>query len=400
MRKLEENSVDAIVCDPPYGLKFMGKAFDDLGEGAQQREWHRLWAVEALRVLKPGGHLIAFGGTRTYHHLATAVEEAGFEIRDQIQWLYGSGFPKSLNVGKAIEAKEKTGSSSPTAQRKAAMGKKYKKTPLAGTKDYGVKGNFSNKNTGNPGLGITTEEAARWEGWGTALKPANEPCVLARKPFRGTVAENVQEWGTGAMNIDGCRVGTDDDLSGGTYGGAFAYNGNAELQRDIDGKLRKAVGSGDKGRWPANVILDEEAGELLDEQSGKNVGGGNRPGGNAGGIWKTSKGPVSKEYGDKGGASRFFYCPKAAKKERNAGMPEGNKHPTVKPVKLMAYLIRLVTPPGGTVLDPFLGSGSTGLAAIEEGVSFIGIEKDPEYVKIAKARIAHWQEEHKKPEEK
>jgi DNA modification methylase len=389
MKRLPENSIDSIVCDPPYGLKFMGKEFDDLGEGAQQREWHRLWAIEALRVLKPGGYLLAFGGTRTYHHLATAVEEAGFEIRDQIQWLYGSGFPKSHNVGKAIDKA--------AGKEREVIGQETLTNDIRGNASNcrGISGPKKNKkplvrNITAP----ATDEAARWEGWGTALKPANEPIVVARKPFKGTVAENVQEHGTGAINIEEARIG------------------------------------GKEGRWPANVILDEEAGALLDEQSPQNKKGKRatpytRKRNNGLGLGNSNlrhgQSNAPDYYGDQGGASRFFYCPKAAKKERNAGLdgfeekqqdtgrkkgnPGGdnprnrgvhkraNHHPTVKPVALMAYLCRLVTPPGGTVLDPFLGSGSTGLACIEEGFSFIGIEKDPEYMKIARARIKHWKKQ-------
>jgi len=412
MRKLPENSIDSIVCDPPYGLKFMGKEFDNLGEGAQQREWHRLWAIEALRVLKPGGYLLAFGGTRTYHHLATAIEDAGFEIRDQIQWLYGSGFPKSLNVGKAIDKA--------AGKKGKVIGKETLSNDIRGNSSNGRGISGAKKNKKPLTRDITapaTDEAAQWEGWGTALKPANEPIVVARKPFRGTVAENVQEHGTGAINIDACRVGSDDTRSKASMTALGQGSGwNAHKNKEV-------VAGSENGRWPANVILDQEAGALLDEQTGTLKSG--KPGkrsktatsgsmaGDLGVLDRTEPGQ-----GDQGGASRFFYCPKAAKKERDAGLdgfaeqqqdtgrkkgnPGGdnprnrgvhkraNFHPTVKPIALMAYLCRLVTPPGGTVLDPFLGSGTTGCAALQEGFSFIGIEKDPEYMKIARARIKHW----------
>lgn len=360
LRKLPDNSVDSMVTDPPYGLEFMGKDWDapwkdartdkrgivnpaewggnqdsvsggnaysrsrvrhghaasykvnPAKTGQQFQAWCEQWAAECLRVLKPGGHILSFGGTRTYHRMVCAIEDAGFEVRDSIHWIYGSGFPKSMNVSKAI-AKSRQ------------------------------------------------EDSTEWEGWGTALKPAHEPIVLARKPLEGSVAKNVLKYGIGGLNIDNSRV-TD-------------------------------------GRWPADVILDSEAGNSLDTQDGAN------------------------------GASRFFkqvdwepdydvpfiYQAKANKKERNAGVeqlpavsapamgngiggkehdpetatPKHNHHPTVKPVALMQYLIRLVTPPGGTVLDPFLGSGTTAVAVIHEGMNWIGVERSEEYVPIIKARVIH-----------
>jgi len=370
MQGMAESSVDAIVTDPPYGLRFMGKEWDDQGVGVQQAEWHRRWAVEALRVLKPGGHLLAFGGSRTYHHLATAVEVAGFEVRDQIMWLYGSGFPKSHDVSKAID--------------KAAghwRGRAGAKTSANGSMENP---NYKRSDKGNP----ATATALQWQGWGTALKPAHEPIVVARKPFVGTVAANVLEHGTGGINIDASRVGQADGFGGGAKATSGFVNGY-----ESDGFVASTV-----GRWPANVILDEEAGRLLDEQSG--------------------------------GASRFFYCAKASKADRNAGLDKfdgaqigakgnglartcstcnasvldgcecpdrtfenptrANHHPTVKPVNLMRYLVKLVTPPGGLVLDPFNGSGTTGIAAVLEGFQYLGIEQNAEYVKIADARIYFW----------
>ena len=376
MRGLPDESVDAIVTDPPYGLGFMGKAWDDLPPGLE-------WAQECLRVLKPGGHLLAFGGSRTYHRLAVAVEDAGFEVRDQMMWLYGSGFPKSLNL----------------------------------TGDY--------------------------QGWGTALKPAHEPIVVARKPLVGTVAENVLKFGTGALNVDGCRIGAERIQ----INRLEKWSGFGQEKRpDYEAKVSE-------GRWPANLILDEEAGRLLDKQSGNiktqrietscvvEEGKG----------WSRSlENRGARGYSDDGGASRFFYCAKAGKAERNAGLDEfeeresrgyqplakrcrecgctsvngkakdigipkmqcgrpntaiefvepknapraRNIHPTVKPISLMAYLVRLVTPPNGTVLDPFLGSGTTGCAAVLEGFDFIGIEREPDYIAIAEARIRWW-EKHK-----
>jgi DNA modification methylase len=319
MGGMDECSVDSIVTDPPYGLKFMGKEWD---HGVPGEPFWR----EALRVAKPGCMMLAFGGTRTFHRLTCAIEDAGWEIRDCLMWLYGSGFPKSLNVGKA-----------------------------------------------------TGQDV--WLGWGTALKPAWEPIILAMKPLDGTFAHNAQTHGVAGLNVDGCRIGTKDDLSGGTCGGVFG-------QRNSDGSLKKAIGSGDKGRWPANLVLDEEAGAMLDEQSGVSKSGvAVRRNGNSGkGTFpvQIAEGSADVGFNDTGGASRFFYCPKASKKDRG----EDNKHPTVKPTALMRYLCRLVTPPGGIVLDPFCGSGSTGKAAKREGFRFIGIDKDKESCEIARARIS------------
>lgn len=276
LKNLPDNSVDSVVTDPPYGLSFMGKKWDyDVPS-------EEIWA-ECLRVLKPGGHLLAFAGTRTQHRMAVRIEDAGFEIRDMIAWVYGSGFPKSHNL-----------------------------------KD-------------------------QWQGWGTALKPALEPITVARKPLIGTVAENVLAHGTGALNIDGCRVGTDTiKTCAKPKGSSFSSVGNAQ-------GFNGCEESHHTGRWPANLIHDgsEEVLALAGEQA------------------------------------RFFYCPKASKKDRD----DGNTHPTVKPTDLMRYLCRLVTPPNGTVLDPFMGSGSTGKAAMLEGFNFIGIEREAEYIEIAKARI-------------
>jgi site-specific DNA-methyltransferase (adenine-specific) len=335
MKRLPPASVDAVVTDPPYGLRFMGKEWDDQGVGVQQAEWHRRWAIEAFRVLKPGGHLLAFGGSRTYHHLATAVEVAEFEIRDQIMWLYGSGFPKSHDVSKAIE---KVG-----------------------------------------------EPDKQWDGWGTALKPAHEPIVVARKPLVGTVAANTLEYGTGGINIDGGRVATSETITNHSRSaGAAASKGKygdskEQATHQTDGQTL--------GRWPANVILDEEAGRILDKQSGVSTSGAAGSKG-ASGFADGYDGGYSVPYGDTGGASRFFYCAKPNKNERNAGL-DTNPHPTIKPITLMRYLCRLVTPRDGLVLDPFVGSGTTGIAAVLEGFSFLGFEQDHEYAEIARVRVAH-----------
>jgi site-specific DNA-methyltransferase (adenine-specific) len=349
MPTLEAESVDAIVSDPPYGLAFMGKAWDHGVPGVP------FWA-EALRVAKPGAFLVAFGGTRTYHRLTCAIEDAGWEIRDCLSWLYGSGFPKSHN--------------------------------------------------------------GPWGG--TALKPAWEPIILARKPLIGTVAKNVAQYGTGGINVDGCRIGlegaehhTTPARSGlgahGVYGAS-----TVEFVPTNDTLPRYNL----SGRWPANVVLDEDAAGMLDVQTGITAST-DRPRNN-GAFKSVAKGAeaarVSFGHSDSGGASRFFYTAKASRKEREAGL-EGmptkqagtlaqdawsqenfgnagtgrqaaNHHPTVKPIALMRWLCRLVTPPGGLVLDPFTGSGTTGCAAVLEGFRFVGIEREAEYVDIARRRIA------------
>ena len=416
MRAMEPESVDAIVCDPPYGLGFMGKAWDtigDVGRGARARteraaevtpvgeghstsggpylaagvdslrsagrpfqSWCESWATEALRVLKPGGHLLAFGGTRTYHRLTAGIEDAGFEIRDCLAWMYGSGFPKSLDVSKAIDKAAGAEREVVGTRTKAGMGSETTFAQDAWTQ----------ANRGPVELEITkpaTAEAAEWQGWGTALKPAHEPIVLARKPLAGTVAGNVLEFGTGALNVDGTRIehagaddleqslaknpGRDDTVTSGTYGAD-------RPQQSVNVN----------GRWPANAILDEEAGRLLDEQSGE-LSPGQHPARRSGiGYGSGAQGTTGEARAtDSGGASRFFYCAKASSAERG----EGNTHPTVKPVALMQWLVRLVTPGGGLVLDPFAGSGSTGIAATREGFSFIGLEREAEYVAIARRRI-------------
>jgi DNA modification methylase len=377
MKTLEANSVDAIVTDPPYGLEFMGKAWDGFGTPLGFQTWSEQWAREALRVLKPGGHLLAFGGTRMYHRLAAGIEDAGFEIRDTLMWLYGSGFPKSLDVSKAIDK------AAGFEGKVVAKGKSWN-NPESKDGDTAR----MNASPGEYDIKELSEAAKKWQGWGTALKPAVEPIVLARKPLIGTVAENVLTHGTGALNIDASRIETEETIS------THSKSKQAALGKGIYGsfgEVKTQQSDGQKlGRWPANILLDEEAAAMLDEQSGVSVSpapyfqqtkskGINAP--------ETRNDVQSSHHGDTGGASRFFYVAKAGRAERNAGL-ERNIHPTVKPVDLMRYLIRLVTPKGGTVLDPFLGSGTTAVAAIEEGVSWIGCEREPEYVAIIEARIA------------
>jgi DNA modification methylase len=451
MASLGAGSVDAIVTDPPYGLAFMGKEWDHGVPGVP------FWR-QALRVAKPGAHLAAFGGTRTFHRLACAIEDAGFEIRDCLSWLYGSGFPKSLDVSKAIDkATPRAGMFDAFAvhfrERLAASGLTQKVVAAHfPSKTGGLTGcvwNWANGanvptreqwQTLQPMLGLSTDwapliereeaerevlatevrmneasgivaagrderkqierritaaatEAARtWEGWGTALKPAWEPIILARKPLIGTVAANVLEHGTGALNIDGCRIEVDDMAMldrrrAAALGRADGYAGGVSLAAAGTDQGGRRVSPQGIGRWPANLVLDEEAAAMLDEQSGTLRARGNVTPTKTGPSWFTTpSGTTRIDGGDTGGASRFFYTAKASSGERHyAGK---NSHPTVKPVDLMRWLVRLVTPPGGLVLDPFMGSGSTGVAALAEGFRFVGCELDAQMVDLARRRIA------------
>ena len=397
---LPDNSVDSIVCDPPYELGFMGKSWDSSGIAYSVELWR-----ECLRVLKPGGHLLAFGGTRTWHRLAVAIEDAGFEIRDNIAWLYGSGFPKSHNISKAIDkaAGAEREVTATIADRWAGKGNVYARASEANNDSVEV-------------TASATDDAKAWDGWGTALKPAHEPIVVARKPLIGTVAENVLTHGVGGINVDACRIGTETRLN------ASAGNKDRDSWRM---NTSEVVGRESVGRWPANIILDEYTAELLDQQSGISKSlSHNRPHDTKWGFGVGNDN--SKEYdyetgrtgySDVGGASRFFYVAKANKRDRNEGLnklpevrhsdrnatdgvggdnprnrtnqPKQNFHPTVKPTALMQYLIRLVTPNNGVVLDPFAGSGSTGKAAILENKHFIGIEVTPEYLPIIEGRLTH-----------
>jgi len=391
LKGLADNSIDSVVTDPPYALVsivkrfgganaaeaksegasgvykrasagFMGKTWDT-GETAFAPEF---WA-EVMRVLKPGGHVVAASGTRTYHRLACAIEDAGFEVRDMISWLYGSGFPKSHDVSKGIDRAN--------GDERAVVGD----SPFALRKTNGSAGVNSVGLNATAGAKITSAASAAsaaWEGWGTALKPACEPWVLARKPLTSTVAGNVLAHGTGALNIDGCRIHSDDAL-GGEYtvkrlkpGATLDKTGGN--WRPEEGGVQ-FVGNMKPGRWPANVIHDgsdevvEAFGETMPSRIGKPRGA------TAGeGLGMTRTGA---EYSDAGSAARFFYSAKADADDRM-----GSKHPTVKPIDLMRYLVRLITPPGGVVLDPFAGSGSTGVAAMLEGFESILIEREAEYV--------------------
>ena len=371
LRRMDSACVDAVVTDPPYGLSFMGKGWD------YQVPSTEIWE-QCLRVLKPGGHLLAFAGTRTQHRMCVNIEDAGFEIRDMIAWVYGSGFPKSQNVGKAID--KAAGAKREVIGTDEYRAKLLKNQMGAYTTDSGWK-------AGNRSADITapaTAEAQQWDGWGTALKPALEPITVARKPIVGTVANNVLKHGTGAINIDGCRI-ENEHKAVRLSAGQNIYGGNA-LNNSVTSQTTSRDGD-PRGRWPANLIHDgsDEVTQLFPERKGQQ-----------GAV--TGKEPSSKtkdvlgEFAgrtpfaarnDSGSAARFFYTAKASKDDRD----KGNTHPTVKPTDLMAYLCRLVTPPGGIVLDPFMGSGTTGKAALSEGFSFIGIERDPDYYAICESRF-------------
>ena len=408
LKTIPDNSVDSIVTDPPYGLSFMNKKWDYDVPSVE------IW-TECLRVLKPGGHLLSFGGSRTYHRMAVRIEDAGFEIRDQIMWIYGSGFPKSHNIGKAIDKllgneREVVGVETSTYKIDNYEQKIFGKyQDVMDENGYRI-----NKITKGNSVG---------EGWGTALKPAHEPIVVARKPLsEKSVAENVLKWGTGGMNIDVSRVGTTDNLNGGAYSKG-EYNTDGKVL-ELGLKIQEGQYEQPEGRWPANIILDEEAGQVLDEQSGIRKSGGKKSNikeyNKNRGEFVSNMGETYNSYEpNEGGASRFFYCPKSSKKDRDEGLDmfeekestkqfmlglsgithsdgsvrqnapilNKNNHPTVKPTSLMEYLIKLVTPVNGTVLDPFMGSGSTGKASVRNGFDFIGIEREEEYIKIAEARI-------------
>ena len=386
LRGMPDNSVDAVVTDPPYGLSFMGKKWDYDVPSVE------IWA-ECLRVLKPGGHLLAFAGTRTQHRMAVRIEDAGFEIRDMIAWVYGSGFPKSHDVAKAVHGHLTVGGSSPKKRRMAYMGDEYTEGETVGSS--GTERAQERKPCAPPeGSGNNLCDAAKkWAGWGTALKPALEPITVARKPLIGTVAENVLAHGTGGLNIDGCRVGfvSDEDRKESTTKNQHADFGTRPMTNNAvygDYSMVQPTNYNPQGRWPANLIHDggeEVVGLFPDgakpkpERRGKKGGSGfgffdDQKTASTEGVWPADTG---------GSAARFFYCAKASKRDRG----EGNHHPTVKPTDLMRYLCRLVTPPNGIVLDPFTGSGSTGKAAVLEGFQFIGIEREAEYVDIARARI-------------
>jgi site-specific DNA-methyltransferase (adenine-specific) len=404
LKELEDNSVDSVVTDSPYGISFMGQKWDYDVPSVD------VWK-ECYRVLKPGGHLLSFSGSRTYHRMAVNIEDAGFEIRDQIMWVYGSGFPKSLNVGKAIDKK--------LGNEREVVGIKNRPAISTNNSNDGWKrpSHYNEDGTHKTTMNITvpaSEEAKQWEGWGTALKPAHEPIVLARKPFRGDVASNVLEHGTGALNIDGCRVGDDEIKSCGGRKTISTGDERTGKALGINGP-HEPINLTHIGRWPANFIHDgsDEVLELFpttgsSKPSEKNKNGGEFPDNT---IKLGLKEIQRTGFEDSGSAARYFYCPKANKKDRNEGCESleeknnmrvnaprlnenekhsttyNNSHPTIKPTDLMRYLCRLITPKNGTVLDPFMGSGSTGKAAMLEEFNFIGIELMEEYLDIAEKRI-------------
>lgn len=488
---LPDNSIDAIVTDPPYGLEFMGNEWDapwkqggagfskpGIGNrqtswpsftstsrfgssnptcakcggrlrgskkcGCEQPEWKPIgkrrnpeneglpndvtsfgissqmqafqdWfnsvAVEMFRVLKPGGHILSFGGSRTYHRMACAIEDAGFEVRDQLMWVYGSGFPKSHNISKALD---KAAGVEPKVLGRNPNSRENSKQD-DNLYEAGTVGKTAHLTA------PSSKEAKEWEGWGTALKPAHEPICLARKPLDGTVADNVLKWGVGGLNIDGCRVANNGEQFGElpNWGGGKQISKEglsfAEISHDYkdNGNAEAVEKLKSLGRFPANLMHDgsQEVLELFPQSNG---GAAPKKANDIktlyDGGWKGVNREERIEYG-KGSAARFFYCPKASKSDRDEGCeglpdkewktegacipergdrpfnPSKNNHPTVKPTELMRYLCRLITPPGGTVLDPFNGSGSTGKAAILEGFNYIGIEMNPEYVAISEARI-------------
>lgn len=387
---LPDASVHAVVTDPPYELAFMGRSWDASGVAFNPALWG-----ECLRVLKPGGHLLAFGGTRTWHRLTCAIEDAGFEIRDSIAWLYGSGFPKSHDVGKAIDRA--------AGAERPVVGVNPNHRPASGVEYAGI---YTGGNTGSAQITVPATDAARqWQGWGTALKPAHEPIVVARKPLAGTVAANVLEHGTGALNIDGCRVVATDKAK--FPAGYSKATGAAYAQDEYSKSWTAGEDTNPGARWPSNVVFTHSADcaercvagcpvAELDGQSGTLTSGAN-PTRRSSDKFRDAYGDFTGQErctpargADRGGASRFFPVFRWEAKAPPSERPNvnGAAHPTVKPLALMRWLLRLVTPPGGTVLDPFLGSGTTAQAARAEGFQCIGIERDETYLPLIRARLS------------
>lgn len=435
MQLLKAERYDAVACDPPYGLAFMGKSWDAFPTNKAFQRWTRKWAKRARRVMKPGAYLLAFSGSRTYHRMTTGIEDAGLDIRDQIMWVYGSGFPKGLDVGKMIDKVERgvpQGVSDPEGPNKGKWtAKKAVKSagPGGGLKrEHDVNG-FDKKGLTkeDPRVGKMSDTARRWLGFNIALKPAHEPVCVSRKPLEGTVAVNVLKHGTGAMNIGACRVGSfvNTTPSGmdrvnarnqelgyrpGAYQKGREGEASANRRYTTKGSTNFAATPGPRGgdsagRWPANLCHDGSE-EVLDlfpySTTGAMTAAQQENGGFKGtknAYGKGKRGGTGTYPASEGSAARFFYCAKASKRERNEGLADSktNKHPTVKPIALCRWLLRLCTPPGGRVLDPFMGSGSMGVAAIREGFSYVGIEKDPESFRTACERIRAAVEEAKQP---
>lgn len=381
-----DEAFDSIVTDPPYELGFMGKGWDSSGIAYDVEVWR-----ECFRVLKPGGYMLSFGGTRTWHRIAVAIEDAGFEVRDSIAWMYGSGFPKSMNVARAVDTHVRFGGSSQTQQRKRDMGEDYTPHPLAGTTGFGD-GNLrkgAGGDTGGVATEVQTDEARAWEGWGTALKPAFEPIIVARKPLAGTVAANVLVHGTGAINIDACRVPSSESTRRKRTTTDFG------MVNDDGWVPTPGENGSDSGRFPSNVLLDESQAAALDAQTGVLSSGtmraGTRRQSRGGEIYgKDAENVVSGDtYGDSGGASRFFPTFRYEAKAPGSERPEvdGVAHATVKPLDLMRWLVRLVTRRGGHVLDPFAGSGTTGEAALLEGMESTLIELESDHLPLILARV-------------
>jgi DNA modification methylase len=395
LKTLADNSIDAIVTDPPYGIDFLGKAWDANTGALETYE-------ECLRVLKPGGHILAFSAARTYHHLAITLESAGFEIRDQIMWIYSSGFPKSQDIGKSIqrslgveETKKATGPKSTTPRKN-----NYKNTLAeAQGNDRIISDDYDDVEI----VVVTDPEAQAWQGWGTQLKPAHEPICLARKPIKQSIAKNCQEWGTGALNIDAARVPYEGDKpKPATYKNGISYREHTEelYEKSVEHATERVQEYNEAGRFPSNVLGDiaEEYQKYFycpkvsrqerhigfpEDSKGANIDANTH-----------GKTPFcddcQKTFNGSNDHSACDPALKTFKEKRNQNAPDGNNHPTVKPVELMKYLIKLITPPGGTVLDPFNGSGTTGMAAVELGFDYIGCELDPAYVEISLKRIEAW----------
>ena len=416
---IDKESIDSIVCDPPYELNFMSKGWDNAGVSFQPDTWRKCY-----EALKPGGYLLAFGGSRTFHRIACAIEDAGFEIRDTIMWLYGAGFPKSMNIGLAIDKKNGIKSKIIGKGKSGTSSRAYQ------SEETTTAGNYEIKQAQN-----------KWQGWGTALKPSFEPIIVARKPFKGSLVDNIIEYGVGGINIDECSIGLNGEKA--PKGSGNICNSGIEQKWGFKGNGGNETSN--LGRFPANTILTYDETDFDEVCSGfpqskgcskidySNVKKKNIYGGNSFQNSKTQYSGVFQGYNDNGSASRYFYCAKASKKDRDEGLdefeikgakellnreensdgaswngkyssgnayagsgaPKKNTHPTVKPTTLMQYLVRLVTPNNGTVLDPFNGSGSTGKAVMYENkernknYKYIGIELTEEYLPIAKARIEY-----------